>query len=218
MINKKLGFKYVLFDLDGTLTDSAEGIIKSVQYSAEKMGIEIPEFEALKVFVGPPLRDIYSEYFGFDGEDLDKAVEYYRERYASKGINENSVYNGIPEVLEYLKAKGITLAVATSKPEKYAELIIKDFGLDKYFDYVFGSTFDEERNTKTKVIEYALRIGNIAKADTIMIGDRNYDVIGAKETGIQCIGVTYGYGDTEELTSAGADYIVHSVSEIKKLF
>ncbi len=211
-------YNTILFDLDGTLTDSSPGIINSIIYAMKKFGVTIEDTAPLRRFLGPPLQDSFMDVFGFDSEKAMKAVEYYREYYTVKGIEENSVYEGIEDVLVSLKKEGKRLIVATSKPQPFAEKIINDFGLNKYFDFVAGSNLDGTRSKKAQVIKYALKncgIDDLSRA--IMIGDRMHDVAGAKEAGIDCIGVEYGYGDYNELESAGADYIVKTAEDLKAL-
>ncbi len=216
---KKLDYDTLLFDLDGTLTDSAEGIISCVQYSAEKMGKKEDDREALKVFIGPPLSHMFHAYFGFEGEEIERAVAYYRERYTPVGIYENKVYDGVEEALKYLKAQGKKLAVATSKPEKFAKRIIEHFRLAPYFDAVYGADFEGIRSDKTEVIRYALReLKASDKKKVLMIGDRKYDVEGAHEADIACMGVLYGYGSRQELSEAGADFIIETPQEFRIAF
>ncbi len=212
-------FDTILFDLDGTLTDSAEGIINSVKYAFAKMGIQQPDNNTLQKFIGPPLSASFKEYCNFDSTQIEQAIAYYREYFSVKGIFENRVYNGIPSVLESLKHKNKTLIVATSKPEVYAKRILLHFDIARYFDIIAGSTLTEERNTKAKVLEYAFTQGNITdKNKAVLIGDRKHDVIGAHDIGIKCIGVLYGYGTSDELTEYGADYILETVKDIEKFF
>lgn len=211
-------YNTILFDLDGTLTDSSSGIINSIIYAMKKFGMTIEDTAPLRRFLGPPLHESFMDVFGFDNEKAMKAVEYYREYYTVKGIEENSVYEGIEDLLASLRLEGKRLVVATSKPQPFAEKIINDFGLNKYFDFVAGSNLDGTRSKKAQVIKYALKscgIGDLFQA--VMIGDRMHDVAGAKEAGIDCIGVEYGYGDYNELESAGADYIVKTAEDLKAL-
>ena len=199
-------FKYLLFDLDGTLTDSQEGIINCVRHAAETMGFDMPERP--ERFLGPPLYDSFAEFCGLDEEQVLEAVRIYRERYKSIGLFENSVYDGIPEMLERLKKGGKELFVATSKPEVFAKRILEKFGLAHYFRIIGGADINGSRNEKREVIEYIFGQAGITPADGIlMIGDRKHDIIGAHKTGIECLGVLWGYGPEEELVQAGADYI-----------
>ena len=211
-------YKYIFFDLDGTLTDSAEGIIKSVEYALNKFGIIVKDQSELRRFVGPPLLPAFMEFYGLSEEDSKKAVTYYRERFSDKGIFENAVYDGIPELLEHLQSKEFKLIVATSKPEPFATRITDHFDLTKYFSYIAGATFDGKISTKTQVIEYAISAANIKnKKEIIMIGDRYHDIEGAKNIGIDSIGVVYGYGSREEFEATGATYIAETPADIEKI-
>lgn len=206
------------FDLDGTITDSSLGITNSVMYALKKFGITEDDRTKLYQFIGPPLNVSFREYYGFSEEKAWEAVAYYREYYQDKGIFENRVYDGFEEMLKVLKAAGKRLVVATSKPEPYARKIMDYFGLTDYFDYVAGMGLDGKRGTKTEVIQYALKVCGIEdKSGVLMVGDRRHDVIGAREAGIDCLGVLYGFGSREELESAGADYIVETVGDIINL-
>lgn len=209
--------QYILFDLDGTLTDSMEGITKSVQYALNKMGIAVEDYHDLDFFVGPPLRDTFRDYYFMSEEEVEEAVRLYREYYTPKGIFENSVYEGIPELLEHLVEAGKTLYVATSKPTDFAEMILEHFELDQYFDFVAGSTMEEGRTKKSDVIAYLLdECQLVDTSELIMVGDRSHDVLGARELDIPTIGVLYGYGTKKELKDAGADYIVKNVEELEE--
>ncbi len=204
-----------LFDLDGTITDSAPGITNSVVYALKKYGVEEKDYDKLCKFIGPPLVDSFQEYYGFSREKALEAVEYYREYYRDKGIYENSVYGGFEEVAKTLKEHGKRLAVATSKPEPFAKRIIEHFGLAPYFDCVAGMELDGRRGTKAEVIRYAMDLVRVKdKRGVLMVGDRKHDVMGARSTGIDCLGVLYGFGTREELAQAGADYIAETVEEI----
>lgn len=208
-------YKYVLFDLDGTLTDSKEGITKSVQYALKKYGITVENLDSLEVFIGPPLKDSFMEYYNFDAEKAVKAIGYYREYFEEKGLYENKVYDNVEDLLVSLKKLGLKLIIATSKPTVFSETILKNFNLDKYFDAIVGSNLDGTRSKKGQVIEYALENCNITNLEeVVMVGDRKHDVIGAKGNNIDCIGVRYGYGSPEELKSA--TYVVDSPDEVFK--
>lgn len=203
------------FDLDGTITDSSLGITNSVMYALKKFGIEETDRTKLYKFIGPPLTFSFREYYGFSEEQALEGVRFYREYYQEKGIFENRVYAGFEKMLMTLKKAGKKLVVATSKPEPYARKIIEYFKLDSYFDYVAGMELDGGRGTKTEVIRYALEVCGIEdKSAVLMVGDREHDVIGAKEAGIDCLGVLYGFGGREELEEAGATYIVETVEDI----
>ena len=208
-------YDILFFDLDGTLTDPGLGITNAVMYALEKYGMEIPPRESLYKFIGPPLIWSFQNYYGFSKEKTDEAVRFFREYFSVKGLYENEVYEGIPELLESLRAKGKTLCVATSKPEKFAVEILEHFDLAKYFHHICGAEFDEKRGTKHEVIEYALgRCGNPERGDVLMIGDREHDILGAKAAGLGSLGVLYGYGDRAEHEAAGADGIVETVAEL----
>jgi phosphoglycolate phosphatase len=211
-------YEYILFDLDGTLTDPALGITNSVMHALKKYNIQVRDRSELYKFIGPPLTESFEKYCGFSQSEAVKAVEYYREYYKDTGIYENKVYEGIRELLELLKSKGKTLVLATSKPEIFAKQILEHFELAKYFSFISGSCLDGTRVKKDEVIQYALENCNIAdKSSVVMVGDREHDVLGAKKCGVQCIGVLFGYGGKEELEAAGADYLAASVEEIGKI-
>lgn len=213
----KTDHKYVFFDLDGTLTDSAEGITNSVAYALKRWNIEVEDKSSLKCFVGPPLAESFERYFGFSKAQALDAVDEYRVYYSDKGIFENTVYPGIPELLGELRARGKRLILATSKPEHYARQILDHFDLLRYFDLVSGATMDSSRTRKELVVAHALSmLGEIDLSACIMVGDRAQDVIGAAHNGIECIGVLYGYGDISELTAANAAYIADKVEDIIK--
>lgn len=208
--------KHILFDLDGTLTDPMMGITKSVRYALNYYGIEVKDLNDLLPFIGPPLRDSFKEYYGFDEAKANEAVEKYREYYKTDGIFDNKVYQGMVECLQTLKDNGKKLYVATSKPEFFAKQIIEHFSLSKYFEYVGGSEFNS-REKKAEVIEYVLKTNQIDNDDVIMVGDRKHDIIGAHENKIPCIGVLYGYGTEDELKQYQADYLVSTVEELTEL-
>ncbi|KXT70949.1 HAD family hydrolase [Streptococcus cristatus] len=208
-------YQTILFDLDGTLTNSELGITNSVAYALGKYGIEVPDKKALRVFIGPPLQDSFEIFYGFSKEESLKAVEAYREYFSEKGLYENEVYPGIPELLSELKRAGKKLIVATSKPEGFSVQILKHFGLYDYFDFVSGATMDGSRRKKSDIIQHALESMGITNlAETLMIGDREHDVIGAQTQKIDSIGVLYGFGSREELETAGATYIAPEVGHI----
>ena len=211
-------FQYILFDLDGTLTDPAVGITNSIMYALKKYNIKVNDRSEMYKFIGQPLLESFMKYYGFTEEEGKKAIEYYREYFGVKGLFENIIYDGIKDLLKSLKDNGKILLVATSKPQVFAEQILVHFKLDKYFSFIAGSNLDGTRIKKAEVIEYALEGLNITElTKTIMVGDREHDIRGAKTIGIKSIGVLYGYGSKEELVNADADYIVQSVSEIKDI-
>ncbi len=211
-------YDLVLFDLDGTLVDSAPGIIHSVAYALKKMGVtEDPSLDLL-CFVGPPLAESFQKFFGFSGVQAIEAIAYYREYYTACGMWESTLYPGIIELLIALKQAGLTCCLATSKPEKFAKQILAHYGLDPYFDLIGGASMDQSRSKKGDVIAYVLSSFPERKKDrTLMIGDRNQDIFGAKQMGIDSIGVLYGYGTETELTSAGATYLAPTPHNIKEL-
>lgn len=214
-------YQAVLFDLDGTLTASGEGITKSVQYALNKMGKEEigRDLKALEVFVGPPLLEQFITYAGFTEEEAEQAVACYRERYTAIGIFENKPYPGIPKLLEKLRKKGYKLGVASSKPDSMVKIVLEHFHLTQYFHVIAGSDINQPKMTKAQVIEQVLvEMGFENKRNqVVMVGDRHYDADGAKQAGIPCIGVTYGYGNYDELKNAGAVEIVENALELGKL-
>ncbi len=203
----------VLFDLDGTLTDSGLGITKAVQYALSQMGYEVPPRQTLFKFIGPPLHRSFEDYCGMDEETAVEAVRQFRIYYNETGILENLVYDGVREMLAALKAGGKRLILATSKPEAAAIRVMGHFGLDAWIPEIVGGMDDASRNTKGKVIAYALRTYGIDPASAIMVGDREHDVLGAIENNIPCMGITWGYGDRPELEKAGAAVVVDHPSE-----
>ena len=210
-------YKTVLFDLDGTLTDPGLGITYSVAYALKKYGIEVEDRKKLYSFIGPPLNDSFKKYYGFSDEKAMEAIWCYREYFADKGLYENEVYDGIEQLLQRIKNSGRKIVLATSKPEEFAVRILEHFDLMKYFDVVAGASMDEKRNKKGDVIKYAMEKGGFTSDGAVMIGDREHDVFGAKENGIDTIGVLYGYGSRDELEKAGALHIAQSVSDIFEL-
>ncbi|MDR0926095.1 MAG: HAD family hydrolase [Hungatella sp.] len=210
--------EYLLFDLDGTLTDPKEGITKSVQYSLRHFGIEVENLDELCCFIGPPLKDSYMEYYGFSEEQARKAIDIYREYFSEKGLYENKAYEGVLDVLKSLLKAGKKLYVASSKPEVFVRKILKHFGLDSCFLFMGGADMEEIRVKKADVIRYVLTECGITDLDkTVMIGDRKHDILGAKETGIASVGVLYGYGDRQELTEAGADVLAETIFDLQNL-
>ena len=211
--------QYLLFDLDGTLTDPKVGICTCVQYALASFGIEEPDLDKLEPFIGPPLKNSFMNYYHLTEEQAEEAVEKYRERFKDTGIFENKLYDGIEQMLIALNSKGMHLAVASSKPQVFVERILEHFHIARYFRVVVGSELDGTRVNKEEVIEEALRqlFGDkpVDKSQVYMIGDRRYDAEGAKRVGVESVCVTYGYGSMEELKAAKADYIVRSVEELK---
>ena len=210
--------QYILFDLDGTITDPKIGITKGIQYALNKFDIKVDNLDELCKFIGPPLKDSFREFYGFDEEKIEEAIGYYREYYKEKGIFENYVYDNFEKLLQLLKFKRKTLIVATSKPTVFAEKILEHFNLKKYFDFISGSNLDGTRGNKDEVIKYALEQNNILDlSKVVMVGDRKYDIIGAKKIGIESVGVLYGYGNLEEMKECEADYIAKDVFELMEI-
>ena len=234
-------FKYVFFDLDGTLTDSQEGITKSVSYALINLGVDdLPDEIKLK-FIGPPLKDSFPRYCGFDEETTEKAIKLYRERYSKVGKFENRPYEGIPELLAALKEDGRVLVIASSKPTEFVEDILGKFDIRKYFDLISGAQMNGVNSEKEDVIKKALDTLGIeyhldeekakrfeskevkfdpekSLKDVVMIGDRHYDILGAKYFGMDSIGVNYGFAqDKNELKEAGATYVCETVEDLKNL-
>ena len=210
-------YKYIVFDLDGTLTDSGPGVMKGIIYALERFGIEAPEKSALHECIGPPLRESFQRLGGFSREKADEAIEVFREYYAPIGIFENSVYPGVATALGELKAAGRTLAVATSKLDESAFRVLDHFGLSAYFDLVVGSRADGTLSEKAEVLAHTLKLLGADAADALMVGDRKYDVEGAAENGVACMGVLYGYGSREELERAGAICLAETPADIARL-
>lgn len=207
-------YKYILFDLDGTLTNPEEGITKCVQYALSKFGIDAP-LSSLRCYIGPPLHWSFNEFHGIDPDKAKTAVAYYRERYTDIGIFENELIHGFEDTLRILKENGHILAVSTSKPTVFAKRILEKYKVIQYFDEVVGSEMDGSRTEKNEVIEYTLKCLGITGNDSvIMVGDRKFDVEGAAEFGIPTIGVTFGFAEEGELEEAGAKYIVTCPEEI----
>lgn len=212
-------YKYILFDLDGTLTDPREGITKSVQYALSHMGIEEPDLKKLEPFIGPPLIDSFMEYYGFSLEEARKATDFYRENFSVKGIFQNELFDGVPQMLQSLKENGRVVAIASSKPEPFVEQILEHFDIKQYFDYVCGSTLNETRTKKEEVIEELLKRMNLSaeeKKQMLMVGDRKFDVEGAAYFGMPCLGLTLGFAAEGELEEAGAAAVVDSIKEMQE--
>jgi len=205
----------IFFDLDGTLSDPGLGITNSVMYALRHWNIEVADRSELYKFIGPPLASSFQKYYGFTPEQSMEGIRVYREYFSVKGMFENDLYPGIPELLEKLRSMGKHLAVATSKPDQYSVEILRHFGILHYFDFVGGASMDETRSEKWEVIEYtldSLKINDRSKV--LMVGDREHDILGAKRCGLHSLGVLYGYGSREELEAAGADNIAETVENI----
>lgn len=213
-----MSYKYILFDLDGTITDPKIGITKAVQYALAKYDIHEPSLDKLEKFIGPPLKDSFIDFYSFEEDKAVEAITYFREYFSDIGIFENQVYAGIPELLKALRKENIILAIATSKPTVFAKRVLEHFELEHYFDVIIGSHLDGTRTDKAEVIKYVLKTLEINKhSEVLMIGDRKHDIIGAKKNGIDSIGVLFGYGSREEMEVNQPTNIVKSVKELEKL-
>ena len=209
--------QYILFDLDGTLTDPMVGITKSVQYALKKFGIEVKDHTTLASFIGPPLRDSFCEQYGMSPEDANRAITYYREYYKPVGIFENELYEGLDSMLRVLKDQQHILVLATSKPEVFAERILEYFHIKQYFAFIAGADLAETRVKKEEVIRYALEQFPVPpQRNVIMVGDRKYDIEGARQCGIPTVAVTYGYGSRDELAQAKPNKTVTTVKELEE--
>lgn len=212
------GYDVVLFDLDGTLTDSKVGITKSVQYALSKFNIREDNLDNLESFIGPPLSESFQKHYGFEPSQAQDAVDFYREYFSTSGMYENVVYPGIPDLLADLKSKRKELIVATSKPTVFANQILNTFNLYQYFTTVVGSHLDGTRTSKTEIIAHALStLGKPKENSSVMVGDREHDIIGAQGNAIDSIAVTYGYGSLFELQRANPTHLAHAVEDIGAL-
>lgn len=210
-------YKYIFFDLDGTLTDPKEGIINCVKYALEHYGIHEEDEDKLMNFIGPPLVWSFANYYGFSPEKAEEATAKYRERFATIGLFENRAFDGIEEALQKLCDSGHILVVATSKPKVFADKIMAKYGLRPYFKAVCGSELDGTRNDKNEVIEYAIETVGADRDKIIMVGDRKHDIIGAKKCGVASCGVRFGYAEEGELEAAGADFITDDIDEMMNI-
>lgn len=230
----KKTYQYILFDLDGTLTDPKEGITKSVQYALKDFGVEEPDLDKLEKFIGPPLRLSFPEFYGFSEEQTTKAIQKFRERYNVTGVFENEIYAGMAAFLQECKAEGIRLAIASSKPQYLVEKVLERFEIGQYFDVIVGCIDEGKRDTKIEVMEEALRqlfaktvskkkeaderdmtVVEFPREQVLMVGDRVFDIEGAKHFGVDSLGVTYGYAKKGELEGAGATYLAGSIAEMR---
>lgn len=209
-------YKYYLFDFDGTLCDTTEGIFNSVIYSLEKIGIVETDLEKLSFFVGPPLLHSYKTLYGVSDEQARTLIELYRERYKVKAAVESKLYDGVKEMLSELKKRGKKIAIASSKPQKFVEDIAKYHGIDIYFDFVSAESFkSSDHSSKKDLIEACIEFfGDSDKSNYIMIGDRFYDIDGAKQVGLESAGAIYGFGTEKELTEAGATHLLYKIEDI----
>lgn len=223
-----MAFQNILFDLDGTLTESGPGITRSVQYALHQMGIEEPDLQKLEPFVGPPLNLSFRERYGMNEEETGRAIHYFRESYDTKGIYENNVYPGVRELLQQLHEQGSRLAIASSKPEPMVHRVLEHFGIAGYFDVIVGSHVEEEldnkmgADNKLLMVKKALQGLGLSveqghRKSYAMVGDRSFDMNGAKANHVTAVGVSYGYGSRRELEEAGADFIADTVEELGRI-
>ena len=212
-----MAIENIFFDLDGTLTDPREGITRAIKYSLEKLGKSIPVTEDFLWCIGPPLKESFKKILKSDGDTAEIALFFYREYFKERGKFENEVYTGIPLVLQRLNDLGLNLFVVTSKPYVYAVEIITYFSLGSFFKEVYGSLLSGELVDKGELISYALKKEKISAKNTLMVGDRKHDILGAKRKGVLSVGVTYGYGTEEELQNVSPDFIVDSPEEILEI-
>lgn len=211
-------YQYILFDLDGTLTDPREGITKSVQYALSKFGIDEPDLTSLEHFIGPPLYDEFRRCYGFDDAQAKQGVAAYRERFDRIGWKENLLFDGVPALLAALQSAGRKIAIASSKPTVFVDRILQWFEIAPYFDAVSGATLDGTISTKAQVVGQALNMLSVPdRSEAVLVGDRFHDVEGARQCSIDCIGLTMGFGSYQELQQAGARYIVQDLSALQSL-
>ena len=210
-------YTHLFLDLDSTLSDSAPGIVRSAQYALEAFGIHVDNLDDLLCFVGPPLEESFQEFYHLTPSQADEAVKVYRRRYEKIGVYENALYPGIPQFLDKARQAGKVLMVATSKPQRMADLVLSHFGIADRFAFV-GGREDSSRRTKEEVIRYVMKENGLTRTeDIVMIGDRKHDVLGAKAVGLDSVGVLYGYGSRDEFQAAGATYIVDTLKELEEL-
>ena len=208
-------YTHILFDLDGTLTDSSPGIVRSIQHALVKMGLEEKDEDKLRSFVGPGLKYTFRRNYFYEEEDVEQAVKFYRSYFSTKGIFENELYEGAVDLLKSLHDDGIKIALATAKPTYFANIILKHFEIRDYFDVVVGSHLNGNRTDKREIIAEVMdQLGLPEVKQCLMVGDREYDIMGAKHHGIKTVGVNYGYGSPKELLDAGADHLIDSPSEL----
>ena len=213
-----MSYKHILFDLDGTLTDPALGITNSVIYALNHYGFPVPEREKLFFFIGPPLIDSFEKYCGFNREKAVEAMGVYREYFGEKGILENEVYGGIPELLEALVKEGKKLYLASSKPEVYCVQILKHFDLYKYFTFVAANTMEEDRSEKSDIIDWLYENHpEVEKEGAIMVGDTQFDVLGAHAKNLPCVAVFYGYGDKAKVYDLKPEFVANTVSKLRDI-
>ena len=208
----------ILFDLDGTLTDPREGITRSIQYALAKLGIDEPDLSKLEHFIGPPLLQAFMQFYGFDEARAWEAVNYYRERFKVTGLYENEVFEGVIELLETLEGQGRHLYIATSKPWEFAREIARHFNFARHFKMIYGSELDGTRTNKVELIKHLLAEEGLDPAQTLMIGDRKHDLIGARTNGLDCVAVGYGFGSRDELTAEAPTYHFDTLAQLHQAF
>ena len=208
---------WFLFDLDGTLTDNSEGIIKSARFALDRMGYPNEPDGVLRRFIGPPLHDSFMNFYGFSKEKAFEAVDNYRVRYREKGVYESELFPGLREMLQALREKGAKLCVATSKPLVFTEVILKQHDVYDLFEFIVGANLDGSLTDKTEIIREVLRRIGETGEPAVMVGDRSFDIVGANNCGIQSVGVYYGFADPGELEEAGATYIANTVPELQEI-
>jgi phosphoglycolate phosphatase len=209
-----MAYKNILFDLDGTLTDPYPGMAGSLRYALGKFGIVEDSAERIRQFIGPPLYQSFIEFYGFDENRAKMAVDYYREYYSDKGLYDNKLYNNVDNLLKTLKNVGKACIIATSKPQKFALEVLRYLEIERYFDEVVGSNLEGTLYEKEDIIRFAIENGGLDRAETVMVGDRKYDILGARKNGIDSIAAAYGYGTMEELEEAGPTHICRNVMDI----
>lgn len=212
------GYETVIFDLDGTLTDSQKGIVNSLRFALSRFGIDEADSNVLVAFIGPPLQESFRKQYGFSGADARRAVAHYREYFAEKGIFENELYPGIVALLEKLSERGAAMMIATTKPGIYAGRIVEHFNLGKYFLTVRGSNLDGTMMEKAELIGSLVEGHSLHRSTTVMVGDRRHDIVGARANGIDSVGVEYGYGSREELLEAGPTHLCPTVDDLASFF
>lgn len=207
-------YKAVIFDFDGTICDTGEGILKSAKFALDYYNIEAPEYTELTYFIGPPLLVTFQEKFGVDATMADKLVKKYRERYTNKGLLESKLYDGIKELLSKLKKENIKLGIASSKPQDYIEALLDHNGIKSYFDVICGVTFSADCESKANIVSRCLKELDTAGNETLMVGDKKYDIDGAKANMIDSVGVLWGYGSRVEFAQAGAKFVAEKIDDI----
>ncbi len=208
----------ILFDLDGTLTDPREGITRSIQYALAKLGIDEPDLSKLEHFIGPPLLQAFMQFYGFDETKAWEAVNHYRERFKVTGLYENEVFEGVIELLDTLEGQGRHLYIATSKPWEFAREIARHFNFAKHFKVIYGSELDGTRTNKVELIKHLLAEEGLDPAQTLMIGDRKHDLIGARSNGLDCVAVGYGFGSRDELATEAPTYHFDTLAQLHEAF